>query len=456
VLGRRAALRGAGVSIALPFLAGMRPARGLAAAPKRRLFVVFTDNGPGFVRGGESVMVPAGGETDFTLTPELKPFEPHRKDLTVVAYLDNAAGALSGNPGHHSAYMTALTGADILPNGALPNPDRDKYWGFGDVSVDQVIAGRFGAETKLRSLELATGEEGGGGIESFITAAGPNRHVPNLRDPARVFDRLFADFTPPGPAAQGPAMTPAIDRVLRNRASVLDVVKQDYARLRAKLGREDAATLDRHLAALRELERSLSVGGAGGASAPTASCAKPARPASTRDFLVQTKAHLDAAAMAFACDITRIGTLMLRTSDKVFSWLGHSHRQHAFAHNSGDYNFPKNDAAAEQGLRQIEIWLAQHIADFVAKLKSMPEGAGTVWDNTLVLWVHELAAGSSHSHRKHVYILLGNIDGKFRTGRVVRAAGTNNDLFVTLLNAFGVPATSFGSARHNTRAIDLA
>jgi hypothetical protein len=451
-------LLGAGVAVPLPYLNIMeRCAR--AAAPKKRFVVVYTMNASGFIRNGRSVAMPMPGT--FDLPGELKPLEPHKSDLTTIWALDNLAGD-TGNRSHHAAALSTLTGAEVIPNGALSNPDGDAFWGFGGISLDQELAGKLGSLTKLKSLELSTGGAGNG-IEEYLSASGRDKAVPSLRDPKAIHSRLFANFTPPTPGQPAPTQ-PAEDKallaLLARRKSVLDAVRADYSRLQKLVGHDDRQRLEEHLTSIFEMEKTFQApgGGAGGgaAGAPTASCTNAAGDAGA-SFQTLPKIHLDYVAKAFACDLTRIATSYWTTSSVTFSWLGHSHRQHAFAHNSGDYNWSKNDAGAEKGIREIEAWCAQQIADFVTKLKNTPEGpnGGTVWDNTLLLWNHELSKGS-HSHTDHSYVLLGNIDRRFKTGRHLETQGhSNNDLYVTILNAFGIPVTSFGTPKFNTTPLNL-
>jgi hypothetical protein len=68
-----------------------------------------------------------------------------------------------------------------------------------------------------------------------------------------------------------------------------------------------------------------------------------------------------------------------------------------------------------------------------------------VLDNTLVLWGNEVAVGSTHAHTDMPFLMAGG-GWYFRTGRALTFAGaSHSNLLVSVLNAMGVPATTFGN-----------
>jgi hypothetical protein len=130
-------------------------------------------------------------------------------------------------------------------------------------------------------------------------------------------------------------------------------------------------------------------------------------------------------------------------SNVRFTWLptpineGH----HDLSHRSDE------DADAVAKLTRINTWYASQLAGLIDRLKAIPEGDGTVFDNTLILWANELAKGNTHSRVGAGYVLAGRAAGALRTGRFLDYTGQSiphNNLLVSLLNLMDVPDKSFG------------
>ena len=149
-LPRRTFLKGVGVSLALPLLDSMIPARTLlaqtAARPLPRLGFVYVPHG--------AIMdkwAPATEGAGFEFTPILKPLEPFRDRLNVVSGL-----------GHRAADTTAVHSLSPTTwlSGVRPKATQgvDAYAG---VTADQIAAQQIGQETVLPSMELATEDNSG-------------------------------------------------------------------------------------------------------------------------------------------------------------------------------------------------------------------------------------------------------------------------------------------------------
>jgi hypothetical protein len=153
--------------------------------------------------------------------------------------------------------------------------------------------------------------------------------------------------------------------------------------------------------------------------------------------------------MALACDLTRVATLQWTNSatTKVFNFLGPdiTEGHHPMAHNG--YADPAN----RERLTRISAFYAEQLAYLVAKLKSMPEGDGSVFDNTLIFWTNEHADGN-HLRQGMPYVLAGSAGGALKTGRYVVQPKqvAHNDLLISLLHAMGVEATTFGDPEYCT------
>lgn len=434
-LSRRSFLRGAGASIALPYLATMgcdavsapkhadvaRRAAAATGMPKR--FVVFyTPNG--FVM---DKWRPAGDDTSLDVRGShiLAPLERHASDLVCIDGLDlNSAQ----NQNHPTSSLSLLTGSAVEGERTMTG-----------ISVDQAIAEAIGGGTAVRSLELGVQTRG----SHTICASGHNRPLPMEDDPYAVFDRLFGDFTADPDAADA--------RRMRRRA-VLDGVADEIATLMGRVGRDDRQRLEAHFDAIRDLETRLD--GAGGG---TASCSVPDLGArldvgDNDNFPEVGRLQMDLLSMAFACDLTRVATLQwsMAGSRTVFRWLGIDTDHHEIAH-AGSAQF--DDA---------QRWYAEQLAYLIDRLKSFPEGDGTVFDNTLIVWVNEVGSAGSHDTGNVPFTLAGSAGGAVRTGRYVDIGGRHgwgcresepacvpqNDLWVSLLQAYGVETDTFGDPRY--------
>jgi len=154
--------------------------------------------------------------------------------------------------------------------------------------------------------------------------------------------------------------------------------------------------------------------------------------------------QLDLMAMALACDITRVASMQWSrsVSSTRFTWLNVAQGHHDLSHR------PDTDPGAVSDLTKINTWYAQQLAGLIDRLKATPDGAGgTMFDGTLVLWCNELAKGNTHGRVGAPYVLAGSAGGALRTGRFLRYDGQglpHNNLLVSILNAMGVPDTTFG------------
>ena len=433
-ISRRRLLKGAaGAAIALPFLNAMtRRGRADSAFPKR-FIVWFTPDG-----NIHENWVPTGTTTNFTLSRILAPLAPYQDKLVILDGLTDQVGNYGQEPGddHQRGMGTMLTGVHLLDGTQQGGCTTCPAAGLaGGISVDQAIANAIGTTTKFKSLELGV-QAGSSGAWAYSNYTAANSPLPLDNDPRSVFARVFADL---GVDAA------ALARLRAERKSVLDAVADSYTALSARLGPDDKQKVDGHLSTIRDLELRLTTPGAtvGG------SCAKPPEPAmldvmANDNFPTVGKLQMDLLVMALACDLTRVATIQWENSvgDVRFTWLpgqnitrGH----HDMSHDGDDVT------QTIEWLTQINLWYAQQLAYFLGELAKIPEGAGTMLDNTLVFCCNELARGNVHSHNPMPYLLAGGAGGGLKTGRFLTYNGDpHNNLLVSLMNVMGVQATTFG------------
>ncbi len=156
------------------------------------------------------------------------------------------------------------------------------------------------------------------------------------------------------------------------------------------------------------------------------------------------KLQIDLMLMAFACDLTRVGSIMYSHAGGTppSPWLGIPEGHHELSHAG------RSDTGARQKLANVKRWYSEQFAYLLDAMKKIPEGTGTMLDNTVVFWGSELAEGDTHSHDDMPFVLAGSCGGYFQTGRHVTYARdtmvsgklrgvSHNDLLVSLCHAMG-------------------
>jgi len=234
-----------------------------------------------------------------------------------------------------------------------------------------------------------------------------------------------------------------------------------YAAVSGSLSGADKAKIEAHLTALRDVESRVSV-----VDPVTGTCSKPTRPtlmaspdvmyngsgmevvneANDVDVPERNKLVRELLVSALACDLTRVGTLLLAPSrsDIFMKWLDMKKSHHDYSHD------PDSSTEAQQGLVKINQWYATQVAALVTALKAVKEGAGTMFDNTLILWCNELGVGNNHSHEKLPMLIAGNAGGYFKTGQAITMPnGTpHNRLLLSLCHGMGLTdVTTFGNPK---------
>lgn len=446
-LGRRSFLAGAGAAALLAPFAHHFAGRGASRAraqddlPKR-LLVIFSPNGTAWEE-----WTPEGGETDFRLKRILAPLERHRDKLLILSGVDMLTTDAGPGDGHQKGMGHILTGVELLPGDVAGGCDScpPVSWSGGE-SIDQAIAAHIATTVtrRRRSVQLGCRVSDADNVWTRMSYRGASQPLPPENDPTAAFIDLFGD------ASLDPG---EVRRRLALQESVLDHNIADFERTRRVLSGADRERFDRHLGMVRDIERALSAPGAVGAA-----CMRPDVPA-TIDFR-STDAYPDVVrlqseimAMAFACDLTRVGSIMWTNSvgNVPFPWLGFPDLHHDLSH-EGDSN-----ADAIGKIIAINEWYAQQYAYLLDQLAAIPEGdGGSVLDHTLVVWVNELGRGNSHSLRDIPFVLAGNVPGEmgapdWRMGRHVRYDGdqTHNDLWTTVAQSFGLPVDRWGDLRYS-------
>jgi hypothetical protein len=432
-LNRRALLRGlAGAAIGLPLLEAMGPKAYAAPLPKR-LVIFFTPDGtiPGaWVNGSEN---------NFTLGPILQPLQAHKNDLIVLTGINNEAAHHGPGDDHQRGMETMLTGTELQDGPDKGGCDTCPAAGFaGGVSVDQAIAQKIGNQTKLASMEFGVSVHEANSW-SRMSFSGPGTPMPPVDDPKKAYTRIFGDFNADPVGAK---------RLAAERHLILDSVMGDAKKLQGKLGSADRAKLEQHLASLdginKHLDTMVTVGG---------DCSLPPALGDIGDVYDEAnheavgQLQMDLMVQAMACDITRVASLQWTTSvgNTTFGQFGQSEGHHELSHH------PTDDQTSQDALIKIDAFYAKQLAYLIAKMKTIHEGSGTMFDNTTILWCNELAVGNAHSHDDMRYLLAGSCGGAFKTGRYLDFKGDpHNNLLVSLCQAMDVDVNTFGNPAYCT------
>jgi hypothetical protein len=440
----RGLLNGAAVSIALPRFDFMLNGNGTAyaqGAPLPTRFGVWAwANG---VRLNKWVPTTTGA--NFELSDALTALAPLKEYVTVVSGMDLPIGGRVHAAGN-TVFMTGLAMAGTT----------DNTYTAAKKSIDQEVADVIGKSTALRSIEIgvanAPSNEVGTAFKWWSHNGPDSPNIANY-DTKAVFTRLFAGATPrpatPAPAGMGGSL-PAVDLALLQRKSVLDVVKQDAADLNKVLGVRDRARLDQHLEGIRSIEARLTTTATTPVGAP-ANCSSPVAPAALvgakvydDTMIAVNKTMADLVAMAFACDLTRVLTFQLvhpgtevNIKTVVNSAAVRTYDAHDLSHT------PDGLAVDDPPLHMIVQHYMKELGVLLTALKSMPEGAGNVLDNTGIIAVNDVSDGPTHALTNFPILVLGKAGGKLKAG--VHFKGTGNVFAVPLTVARAVGHTALAS-----------
>jgi hypothetical protein len=427
---RRTVLRGLGATIALPLLDSMIPARTLlartAANGASRLGFVYVPHGAVMAE-----WTPAAEGAGFEFTRILKPLEPFRDHVNVVSGL-----------GHRAADTTAVHSLSPTTwlSGVRPKPTQgvDAYAG---VTADQIAAQRIGQETMLPSMELATEDHSGliGACDrdygciymNTLSWRTPTSPLPMEINPRKVFERMFG---------QGGSVEARLARTRQDR-SILDAITAQAADLQRTLGPNDRATVDQYLENVREIERRVLMAGSGDVASEVALPATPAGiPFSYEEHM---KLMYDLLALAYQADLTRVFTFMVarEVSNRTYPQVGVSDGHHAISHHQ---NRPEK---LEKNVR-IQTYHAGLFAYFLEKLRSTPDGDGSLLDHSTILYGSNMSNSNAHDHFPLPNLVVGGATGRLKGGRHLKYPDRTPmaNLLVTLLDKAGVEVDNLGDA----------
>jgi hypothetical protein len=415
--------------MALPWLESLPAIANTAAAAAfpKRFAVLFMGNGVNEDHWGAE-----GSGAEMKLSKTLAPLEPLKHKINVIHGLFNKPAT---GQGIHPAQTGSLLSGAYIQKGAIIR---------AGTTIDQVIANKIGQDTAQSSIVLACEQPMTGYHEtnfsmaysSHISWQSADSPVPNEVYPSLAFDNLFEN--------RGS---------LRN-LSILDRVKEDAATLSNQISSNDKAKLDEYLTSVREVEKR--VDGmrknkdkaddlAKHRNKPVFSMDRPAN-GLPEDLREHARLMCDIIAIAFQTDKTRVATLLLARdlSALYYPFLEVREGHHSASHNN-----------LSDGYERISRFHLSQLAYLAAKLDSMPEGEGTVLDNSCLMFLSNMWIGRKHDNTRLPIVLAGGAGGTLQTGRTLDylQAGDENrklcSLYLSLMDRMGVKLDKFGDS--NTR-----
>ncbi len=423
-ISRRAVLRGAGASIALPLLDAMIPAgtalAATAAAPNPRMGFIYFPHG--------AIMkswAPEQTGTGFALSPILKPLEPFRSQLTVVSGLRNKGGESSDPHGIMAGTWLSCYGI------------KDRKADLG-TTADQLAARQFGSSTPLPSLELA-GEGGaatcnqtGGGCGYGSTTAfrTPFQPLPMEDNPRKVFFALFG---------QGDN-TKERKEILSETDSLLDYVMDEGKALNRRIGAADRARLSDYLDSVREVETRVQRL----ATSKSMTMDLPNAPEGIPDqFADEVGSLFDLIALAWQTNQTRVASMMIakEISMRTYPNLSITEAFHPLSHHG-------NDPDKVTRLVNIQNYHTQLFAKFIDKLSKTNDGDGSLLDHSIILYGSNMSNSDLHNNDPLPNAILGRGYGRIKGNQHIQLPQDtpHANLLVTLLNRAGVETPSLGNS----------
>jgi hypothetical protein len=429
-LPRRTFLRGMGVTLALPLLESMVPARALlaqsAARPVTRLGFVYVPHG--------AIMrdwMPATEGAGFEFTPILKPLEPYRDYVNVVS-----------NLGHRAADTTAVHSLSPTTwlSGVRPRATQgvDAYAG---VTADQIAGMEIGQDNLLPTMEIATEDHSGliGSCDrdygciymntlSWRTETTP---LPMEINPRKVFERMFG---------HGGSVEDRLKRIQEDR-SILDAIRDQTSSLQLEVGSSDRRTIAEYLDNIREIERRIQ---RAEQTQGDEALLLPDKPAGVPfDYKEHVALMYDLMVLAYQANISRVITFMVsrEVSNRTYPQVGVTDGHHAISHHQN-----RQDAMAKNTL--IQTFNVGQFAHFIERMKNTPDGDGSLLDHSVLLYGSNMSNSNAHDHHPLPNLVLGGASGRMQGGRhlVYPEHTPMTNLLLSMLDKVGVELPSLGDS----------
>ena len=441
-LSRRKFLIANGAALALPALPSLADAvKSDAKRPSKKLVIVYLPNGlvrrcffpgeetaglPGFVGGfnadktkNQKRIKNKPGIYPLELTSTMQPLADHTKDITLVTGLDRTFK--NGQDVHAqgaSCYLTSLSPVQAAEQGIRHPNGR---------SLDQVIGDQVGNSTVLNTLEISCNGFTAPKESIYfnnISWYGPDKIAPSIKDPKKLYDRLFL-----------------VEGYQTHITDVTDLVLADARTLSKKLGRDDRETLGEFMQMIRNVEIRIAKQRMMIADADVKIPKNEVLPRG--DYI---KLQADLMLLALQMGITNVCTFMIGPErwDATLRYEGVFDKpvqHHNMTHNQ------KGDGY--KALQKIDIFHMAQFSYILKRMKEIKESDGSsLLDNSLVTYGAGLGDGATHQYYDLPLIVAGKGQGQIKQGRFIRCkSGTlNSNMWLTLAKLMGLDMDAYADS----------
>jgi hypothetical protein len=423
-LSRRTFLRGAGATVALPFLDAMVPAMARAATPAgtTRAGFVYVPHGADMAS-----WTPASTGAGIELSPTLKTLEAVKDSTVVISNLRRAGG---------QAEMHAAAACGWL-SGAVPKPTEGEDYRIG-TTIDQVLARQFGQDSPFPSLEFATEDFTGyvGGCTpgfscaymNTISWASPTTPLPMEINPRVAFERLFGD------GGSGEARR----KQLREDRSILDAIVEEARALQGRLGAPDRSRVADYLDDVREIERRIQRT----ESQQQSDVQLVDKPLGIPDSFADHSALMfDLLLVAWQTDLTRVFTFMMsrEASQRTFPEINVNDPWHVVSHHGDRPEKVANNA-------KVNVLCLQMYARFLERLEATPDGDGSLLDHAMLFYGSGMGNSNIHATDPLPMVAVGGRLGRGGRHVVLPARTQIGNLWLTVANHMNAPLEKFGDS----------
>jgi Protein of unknown function (DUF1552) len=430
-LSRRTLLRGMGAAVALPFLDAMVPAFATAAAttPVKRFGVVYHPNGVIYDK-----WLPTGLGSNYELSLTLQGLQKFKDNLTVITGLFSDPAEANGDGGgdHSRACGTYLTGVHVKKSDSLVE---------NAISMDQIAAKAFGKETQLSSLQMTVDDNSLLGscdlgyscaYSSTLSWLTPTLPLMAENNPRVLFERMFG--------ASGSTDSRVRAARLQQDRSLLESVSDRVTTLQRQLGSADNRRIDDYLASLRDVERRIQKA----EEQSSKQLPDVTQPSGIPDSFEQhVRLLYDLQLLAYQSDLTRVITFMYgrEQTSRPYPQIGVPDPHHSITHH-------QNDPVKMEKCVKIQSYHVALFADYLEKLRSTPDGDGSLLDHAIILYGSGISNSDRHTHGPLPTVVAGGGGGTLKGGRHLVAPEHTplTNLQVTLLGKLGVPAEKLGDS----------
>jgi hypothetical protein len=362
---------------------------------------------------------------------ETQPLVPHLEDIN---YFSTFNTPLDGKPSavHFSGWVAAKTGNVPRTFGDIPLP-----------TIDVLIADQLGAKTRFRSLDLSST---GNPRDSYTFRNGNSRNAGDV-SPLAFYERVFGSgFVDPNQADFKP------DPSVMVRNSVLSAVREESKEFTKTLGASDKARMDEYFTSIRQLENQLDLQ----MQPPEASdvCRIPSPPPQEEELGVEIdvvqqnhKLLSEILAMSLACNQTRIFNMLYSQALSLLRRKGESFTHHTLTHEEPiDASLGYQREVAELHVRSMDA-----LATFIQAFKDIPEGDGTLLDNTLIFASSDTGNSRVHSVDNIPVMTIGNAGGRLKTGNHIVGNGDPiSRIGLTAMQVMGINVDQWGTGSLET------